>query len=185
MLPQPYTVTNAWERLMLYDNNREDRLLLFGTDRSIDHLAQCNLWFMDGTFKTSPLQFTQLYSIPGSLEGRNIACAYALLPDKRANTYIELLRQLQQLPNNVIPADINIDFERGMIGAIRQVYPLCPIYGCLFHLSKNVYKHVQELGLQQMYQEDELFRENIRMIHSLSFVPVQDTVAAFDRLTQH
>ena len=72
-----------------------------------------------------------------------------------------------------------------MIGAIRQVYPLCPIYGCLFHLTKNVYKHVQELGLQQMYKEDELFRENIRMIPSLSFVPIQDTVAAFDRLTQH
>ena len=108
-----------------------------------------------------------------------------LLPDKRANMCIELSRQLQQLTNNVIPADLNIDFERGMIGAILQVYPLCPIYGCLFHLSKNVYKQVQQLGLQQMYQEDELLRENIRMIPSLSFVPVQDTVAAFDHLTQH
>ena len=40
MLPQPYTVTNAGERFLLYDNDREDRLLLFGTDRSIDHLAR-------------------------------------------------------------------------------------------------------------------------------------------------
>ena len=121
MLPQPHTVTNAGGKIS--DNNREDRLLLFGTDRSIDHLAQCNHWFMDGAFKTSPLQFTQLYSIHGFSEGRNIACAYALLPGMRANTYIELLKQLQQLTNNAIPADINIDSERGMIGAIRQVYP--------------------------------------------------------------
>ena len=83
VLPQPYTVTNAGERFLLYDN-REDRLLLFGTDRSIAHLAQCNHWFMDGTFKTSPLQSTQVYSIHGFSEGQNIACAYALLPDKRA-----------------------------------------------------------------------------------------------------
>ena len=54
-----------------------------------------------------------------------------------------------------------------------------------FHLSKKVFTHVQQLGLQQMYLDDDIFRENIRMIPALSFVPVQDTVAAFDRLSQH
>ena len=109
----------------------------------------------------------------------------ALLPDKRANTYIELLRQLQQLTNNAVPADVNVDFEAGMIRALGQVYPLSSVHGCLFHLSKNVFKHVQEFGLQQMYMNDDIFRANIHMIPALSFVPVQDTVAAFDRLSQH
>ena len=84
-----------------------------------------------------------------------------------------------------MPADINIDFEAGMIGALGQVYPLSSIHGCLFHLSKNVFKHVQQLGLQQMYLNDDIFRENICMIPALSFVPVQYTIAAIDRLSQH
>ena len=55
------------------------------------------------------------------LRHRNIACAYALLPDKRANIYLVLLMQLQQFTNNAVPADINIHFEAGMIGALGQV----------------------------------------------------------------
>ena len=103
----------------------------------------------------------------------------------RGQTYLELLRQLQQLTNNAVSADIKIDFEAGMIGALGQVYPLSSLHGCWFHLSKNVFKHVQQLGSQQMYLNDDIFRENIRMIPALSFVPVHDTVAASDRLSQH
>ena len=88
----------------------------------------------------------------------------------RGQTHLELLRQLQQLTNNAVPADINIDFEAGTIGALGQVYPLSSVHGCLFHLSKNVFKHVQQLGLQQMYLDDDIFRENIRMIPALNFV---------------
>ena len=72
-----------------------------------------------------------------------------------------------------------------MISAIQRTYPLSPARGCLFHLSKNVYKKVQESGLQPLYNNDPVFRENIRMIPALSFVPIQDTVAAFDELSRH
>ena len=90
-----------------------------------------------------------------------------MLPDKRANTYLELLRQLQLLTNNAVPADITIDVEASMIRAIW-----------LFHVPENVLSTL--FGPQQMYLQDEVFRENIRMIPSLSFVTVQDIVAAFD-----
>ena len=38
----------------------------------------------------------------------------------RGQTYLELLRQLKQLTNKAVPADINIDFEAGMIGALDK-----------------------------------------------------------------
>ena len=72
-----------------------------------------------------------------------------------------------------------------MIGALAQVFPFSPVRGCLFHLSKNIYRKVQDLGLQQIYLNDPVFRNNIRMIHVLSFVPIQDTVDAFEQLAQH
>ena len=49
----------------------------------------------------------------------------------------------------------------------------------------NVFKRVQELGLQQVYMNDQLFRTNIRMIPAPSFVAIEVTVAAFDQLSYH
>ena len=73
---------------------------------------------MDVTFKSSPLQFTQLYTIHGLSAGRNVVGAYALLPDKRMMTYAEMLTQIQRLTNNVVPQSVMRDFELSMLGAM-------------------------------------------------------------------
>ena len=44
-----------------------------------------------------------------------------------------------------------IDFGQSMVGALDRVYPAVPQNGCLFHLSKNIYKRVQQEGLSQLY----------------------------------
>ena len=67
-----------------------------------------------------------------------------------------------------------------MLGVLTQIYPAAPQIGCLFHLSKNVFKHV--LGLQQLYLNDQLFRS---MIPALSFVVIEDTFAALEKLCNH
>ena len=54
-----------------------------------------------------------------------------------------------------------------------------------FTYQKNVYIKVQESRLQPLYNNDPVFRENIWMIPALSFVPIQDTVAAFNELSRH
>ena len=69
-----------------------------------------------------------------------------------------------------------IDFEQSMMGALDRVYPLVPQKGCLFHLSKNIYKHVQNEGLTQLYLNDAVFRTNRRMISAISFAPIADTI---------
>ena len=74
------------------------------------------------------------------------------------------------------------DFEVLMIGALEQIYPLVLQRSCLFHLSKNIYRKVQELGLSQLYVNDEGFRMNIRMICAISFVPIEDTIQAFQEV---
>ena len=83
-----------------------------------------------------------------------------------------------------MPTNITIDFETGMIAALNQVYPLSDIHGCLFHLSKNTFKHVQASGLQQLYINNHQFRENIRLLAAITFVPIPDIVAVFGRVSQ-
>lgn len=65
------------------------------------------------------------------------------------------------------------------------MYPGISQVGYLFHLTKNAFRHVQDIGLQQKYLMYPLFRDSIRMILALSFVPVQDIILAFDEPCNH
>ena len=91
-------------------------------------------------------------------------------------TYVELLTRIHLLANQVVPESIMTDFEQSMIGAIG---------GCLFHLSKSIYRKVQEFGLSHQYLNDAVFRTNVKMISALSFVPIADTIRAFDASRNH
>ena len=74
---------------------------------------------------------------------------------------------------------IMTNFEQSVIGAIAQVYPLTLQKICLFHLSKSIYHRVQGC------LNDAVFRTNIKVISSLSFVPIADTTQAIDALSNH
>ena len=185
IIPHPYTVTATVDRFLQFDNSRNNRLLIFGSRENLDFLQNCQHWFMDGTLSTVPPQYTQLYTVHGLNHGRNIIGAYGLLPNKRLDTYVEFLNEVRNLTNQVNPQSVMIDFEQSMIGALDRVYPLVPQKGCLFHLSKNIYRRVQELGLSQLYIADDIFRTNIKMISAISFVPIADTIQACIELSFH
>ena len=141
---------------------------------------------------------------------RNIVGAYALLPNKRRETYVTLLLQVKRLTHDASPTSVMIDFEASMISALREVHPHSTINGCIFHLSQSIFRqvpikiiqtdsiillhltnngiifrHVQMSGLQSLYNQDTEFRRNIRMIAAISFVPVMDVPLAFQALSDH
>ena len=72
-----------------------------------------------------------------------------------------------------------------MLSATDRVYPIVSQKGCLFYLCQNVYRRVQQEGLSHLYLNDDAFRTNIRMISAISFVPIADTIQAFDELSNH
>ena len=104
------------------------------------------------------------------------------MPNKRRATYVEMLTEVQRLTRNAMLHSLMTDFESSMLSALNQIYPGIPQVRYLFHLAKNVFRCVQDIALQQNYLTDPLFRGNIRMKPTLSFVPVHDVVLAFDKL---
>ena len=50
-----------------------------------------------------------------------------------------------------------MDFERAALNSVGQVYPNTEFKGCFYHFSSNVWKHIQNFGLQNHYQDDENF----------------------------
>ena len=85
---------------------------------------------------------------------------------------------------NLKPVSIMINFELAVINSLERVFPDSEIKGCFFHLSQNIYRKIQENGLQQRYQEDSDFALKLRMIPALAFVPIDEVVGAFEELSE-
>lgn len=182
-VPGIYTQTENQEQFLLFDSGPEDnRILIFSTRRNLQLLARSDHWYADGTFKTAPPLFSQLYTIHGVKENSAIPLVYALLPDKTRETYIRLLSQIKQLEPGVNPQTILIDFETSMISAIEAEFPEVRTRGCFFHFGKCVYRSIQSNGLQRRYETDADFALNIRHLSALAFVPVDYLVESFDIL---
>ena len=79
-LPDRYTTTSAGRNFLLYNSQDANRILVFGTDGSLQLLEKNEHWLMDGTFKTVPPLFLQLYTIHALVEVGVIPAVYALLP---------------------------------------------------------------------------------------------------------
>jgi len=51
--------------------------------------------------------------------------------------------------------------------------------GCWFHFIQSIFCKAQELGFQQRYQDDVEFRNEVKLLSALAFVPKQDLKARF------
>ena len=62
-LPAEYQQTVKGEQFLLYDSGATDpqRFLIFGTQRNLKMLQASHYWMADGTFKTAPSLFAQVY----------------------------------------------------------------------------------------------------------------------------
>ena len=107
------------------------------------------------------------------------------MQDKRQETYERVLNHENFLTGGVNPNSINFDFKRAAINATETIYPNTNLYACLFHLSQNIYRNVQVNGRSIQYQNDPVFRTNIRMICGSAFVPTRDIETSFTILSQH
>jgi hypothetical protein len=54
---------------------------------------------------------------------------------------------------------------------------------CHFHLCQSVWRHVQQLGLQQQYSADEQVGMAVHMLPALAFVPEDHVVSMFEKLS--
>ena len=110
-----------------------------------------------------------MYVVHGLSDGgRNVVGCYGLFPDKRGETYIEFISQVQELTGGAVPTTIMTDFELGAINTFKEIYPNVRQSGCHFHLSQNIQKQVKLHELSQLYENDDDFRKNIKMISALA-----------------
>lgn len=167
-----------------------NRILIFTTIANINQLEQSILWIMDGTFKTVPTIFKQLYTIHGFVERNEnswiMPLVYVLMSSKSEECYQTLFQDLIDFGNehdiDLQPQFVLTDFEIAAIKAIRAEFSGVQNKGCHFHLSQNIYRKVQEFSLTVLYGTDENFSLLIRHIPALAFLPYNKIPTAFDEL---
>lgn len=178
-----YKTACSGELFLQYDSGPEDnRLLIFSTKRNLQLLARSEHWYADGTFKTVPLLFYQLYTIHGFKDKISIPLVYALLPNKSEETYVTLLQQLKLLEPAVSPQSITIDFETAMMNACRRVFPDASQRGCFFHFSQCILRSIQNHGLKKRYESDANFALNMKILAAIAYVPTIHVTAVFEQL---
>lgn len=142
---------------------------------------------MDGNFALAPKQFQQLYVIRVQVNNVSTTAVYCLLQRKSMSTYESMLNTILKKceENNLCidPVIVHVDFERAMILAIKNVLgDHITIKGCFYHLTQSVHRKIQELGLENLYRNDEAFSEYCRKLDSLAFLPTTDVKAGMDYL---
>ena len=110
--------------------------------------------FIDGTFKSAPINWYQLVNIFGFIKKKNLSSIsiYAF-KFKKEELYIEVFNNLKNAIELVTPknffSDVKImaDFGLGLRGAIKTIFDGVSLAGCFFHFCKSIWSKIKKLYL--------------------------------------
>lgn len=171
------------EKFLFFDEMiGEDRILIFTTEKNLSLLTEYRNWLCDGTFDSAPSLFKQLFSLHALKKNKTLPLVYALFTNKQEATYQKFFDFIKNLTKTG-PITISCDFELAIINAIETVFPEANILGCFFHLKKSIWRHIQDNGLVNDYNDLNIIENNIRlytkMLACLAFVPCEFVISAF------
>jgi hypothetical protein len=163
-IPKTLQCTLSGKRFLLYDSGvlNEERIIIFASDKSIDYLKKSKVWLSDGTFKSCPSSFYQLYVIHGYLFGITIPLVYILMSNKTQRSYELIFEKLKAL--NCFPKQIVVDFEQSAISAYKKIFDASKMNGCIFHLSQSVWRNISKSGYTALYKNNLNFKTSVHML---------------------
>ena len=108
VIPNEFKKTCNGEDFLLYDSEGDKKTIIFSTHRNLRHLAQSQHWYADGTFKTVPPLFTQLYTIHGIFNNNIVPLVFVLMSEKNRGKLSNAFEQTETIAA-IIKTDIGDD----------------------------------------------------------------------------
>ena len=168
-LSEPHSLTEDGQQFLILDEMEDqERILIFSSNAQMRIMLQSECLHMDGTFKSCPDLFNQVYIIHGYHRGESLPVCYALMTNRTANSYAKMFRALKIRaltisPRGLNPASIITDYEPAIKAAIELEFPLTTHYGCYFHMCQALLRYVSQNGLLINLRENNDFAENFRL----------------------
>ncbi|CAG8573554.1 10071_t:CDS:2, partial [Gigaspora margarita] len=175
-IPIQLQTTIRGERFLAREINiNNEKIMIFCTSNNLLYLEEANFWLMDGTFKTVPTLFRQLYTIHAPVRGKNnfqvFPLVYILMTNQLEESYKfafqELLDLSEKADYNLSPPVIITDFEQLVINAVRFRFP-------------NFIHKAEGLAIE--YGSNEAFSFKLRHLAALAFLPPLEIPAAFNTI---
>lgn len=151
-----------------------------------DTLSQVDTIYGDGTFDRCPLQdkkgylldsFAELYTLIVERESNGtrayIPIMHALLPSQEQATYLRVFNIVREVYPQLRPRYFKSDYQPGPMNAIRSIYRDIQTEGDSFHFVKAATKLLQNKALRKLYNRDLEIYEQVRLMVSPMFVPVE------------
>ncbi|CAF1489677.1 unnamed protein product [Rotaria magnacalcarata] len=104
---------------------------------------------------------------------------HGLIIGKSAEDYNLFFEKVLE-QDSFLPESIMTDFETGTIKSVKDMLSNILHKGCLFHFSQTVCRQVQSKGLTTKYNEDEVFRLNVKQLIAIAFAPLDQIITGFD-----
>lgn len=193
VIAPPYNATKNQFLFLQYDSENNfpgSRFLIYTTEENLRILSTSRLLYGDGTFKTVPQQFMQLYTIHGTFQGHVFPLVYVIMQRKTQDSYTAVLQQLlviaAEMAIVIAPEHVLTDFEQAAINAFRTVFPAAVLHGCLFHFTQSIWRNTVSRGLRGVYldRENPERRRQIQQFFGLPFLPLEDLEEVFDSLVE-
>ena len=122
--------------------------------------------------------FYQHYLIHGLYKGWALPGCYSFITGKSYNIYNEMFTNLKEAALaaglSLNHQTISIDFEQGMIKAVKMHFPNVKITGCHFHFTSAIHNKLVEIGLKTNYDYDEEFRKWTQTFMAFPFLKLSD-----------
>lgn len=163
--------------------NDENRFVVFYSDFSIPYITNLKIFGVDGTFKTCPREYFQLFTIHGLILGKFYPLVFCLLTNKTEISYVNLFNYLKK-KLNIYPKNIISDFENSIFIAANSVFPNSKHNFCTFHFGQSIWRNLQRIGLQSHYNNDVHLKKIIRRILNLVYFPTNEILDVFRRLKE-
>lgn len=159
----------------IQDNNR---FLIFTTKFKEQFISKIETIVIDGTFRSAPPGFFQLIVVHGFIFNSYYPLFHILMKNKSELTYVQALKRCMDLVY-FKPKLIISDFERALINAIRIIFFFSQSSGCLFHFAQSIWKHIGYLKLIDFYKTNKDFKNAIKMVICLAFVPLNEVLSFY------
>ena len=148
-VPAHLCVTISGEQFLAKDIEfGEEKIMIFCTSSNLQYLHEADYWIMDGTFRTVPVIFQQMYTIHAPVGGEDNAhvlpMVYALMTHRTEESYARLFQELidmgEEVNQDLEPPIIITDFEQASINAAQNEFPESINKGCFFQLCQNIWR---------------------------------------------
>ncbi|XP_052130872.1 uncharacterized protein LOC113208726 [Frankliniella occidentalis] len=169
----------------------EGTVAIFVSEHFEPMLSTSHCFQIDGHFKMSPNisdVYQQVTIMPVSYD--HVFPAVTILMTRKTKAAYKMAFQClkEEVPTINMP-HIMSDFEKGLLGALREEFPAAHLTGCLFHLDQAMCKKASKIGLRPLLNEDDPAGKArgkvVRMCMALPFLPAEKIDEGFRAVRDH